>query len=135
MPLSHRALSLNTGDEDDGPHLGGASSPSLEAGTGAVRTGRTAIRGEENRRQKMDRRGLIGMVAALALAAFMGVSANAANTKTKAKAGCACCGDACSCPACSCDTNSKAGKACDCCGGSTCCSTKAKKTVAAAVVC
>jgi hypothetical protein len=40
----------------------------------------------------MNRRGLMGMIAALALAAFMGVSANAADTKLKAKAEGACCG-------------------------------------------
>lgn len=80
----------------------------------------------------MNRRGFMGMVAALALAAFTGVRAEAADTK--AKAGCACCGDACACPACTCDLTAKAGGACDCCNGAACCSTKAKKTAAVAVL-
>jgi hypothetical protein len=71
----------------------------------------------------MIRRGLIGMIAALAVAAFAGTLTNAADNKTKAKAGCACCGETCSCPACYCDAKAKTVKACDCCGGAACCST------------
>jgi len=80
----------------------------------------------------MNRRGLMGMVAALALAAFSGVSTNAADSKVKAKEACACCGADCACATCSCDAKAKvAGKACDCCDEATCCSAKANKSVVA----
>lgn len=59
----------------------------------------------------MPRRGLMGTAAALAQAAFVGVSAEAADVKTKA---------ACECTACTCDAKAKvAGQACECCGGPT----------------
>ncbi len=81
----------------------------------------------------MNRRGLMGVLAALALAAFTSVPALAGDSKARAEAGCACCGAACVCPACSCDA-SKAGTSCDCCGGATCCSAKGERALAPAVV-
>ena len=73
----------------------------------------------------------MGMIAALALAAFAGTPAISADTKTNVKKSCVCCGDTCTCVVCTCDAKAKAGLACDCCGGAACCSTKASviKTV------
>jgi hypothetical protein len=75
----------------------------------------------------MNRRGLMGLAAALALAAFTGIRAETADTRTKTKAnvGCACCGDACACSACSCDAIAKVKNDCPCCGGAACCPDKA----------
>ena len=116
------AWSLETGDGDDGLRRAGRSPPPWKRGTGAVRTGWIAgTRGEKNRRFKMTRRGLLGMTAALALAANMGFRVEATDARTKA--GCACCGSACACPACVCDNaKTRAARACDCCGTAACCS-------------
>ncbi len=78
----------------------------------------------------MIRRGLLGMMAALALAGFLGLRADA--TDAKAQAGCACCGSACACPACICDAKAQAGPGCACCGTAACCSTGAETTAAVA---
>ena len=78
----------------------------------------------------MTRRGLLGMMAALALAGFLGLRAEATGTQTKA--GCACCGSACACPACTCDAKARLGRACDCCSKAACCSTKVGTTATAA---
>jgi len=78
----------------------------------------------------MTRRGLLGMTAALALAANMGFRVEATDARTKA--GCACCGSACACPACVCDNaKTRAARACDCCGTAACCS-EAEATATAA---
>ncbi len=73
----------------------------------------------------MTRRGLMGMMAALALAASLGLRAGDATAKTEARAGCACCGASCGCAACTCDAKTVVGRACDCCGKAACCSAKA----------
>jgi hypothetical protein len=77
----------------------------------------------------MTRRGLLGMMAALALAAVLGLRAGAMETKTEA--GCACCGSTCACPACTCDAKAESGRACDCCGTAACCSETAATAIAA----
>ena len=51
----------------------------------------------------------------------------------KAKACCACCPSACTCSECSTNAKAKAGKTCECVGKWSCCSTNAKKAVAASV--
>ena len=123
-------ISLDTGDEGDSLRTrAGRPPPPWKRGTGAVRTGRPLTVAKRTGDRQMHRRGLMGVVAALVLTAFAGVSANALDAKPKAKSGCACCGAACNCPACTCDASAKAGTACDCCSGSACCSaTKVKKT-------
>ncbi len=73
----------------------------------------------------MDRRKLLGGIAALALSALMSVGTAAATDK-HAKLACSCCGAGCACPACICDgvgkgDATKIGKDCACCGGSSCC--------------
>jgi hypothetical protein len=70
----------------------------------------------------MTRRGLMGTMAALALAAFLGLRSGDVTAKTETKAGCACCGSSCSCPVCTCDAKTVAGRGCDCCGKAACCS-------------
>jgi hypothetical protein len=85
----------------------------------------------------MHRRGLMGMLAALALAVFTGVRPEAADMKSKSS--CACCGAGCLCrvpcppatlseTARTCDANAKAGQACDCCAGAVCCTASSAKT-------
>jgi len=74
----------------------------------------------------MIRRQLLGMVGALALAGLMGVRADAAEGSKVAGASCAWCGDACTCPAGTCDATAEAGKGCDCCGGAACCTSVEK---------
>lgn len=75
----------------------------------------------------MDRRGLLSTVGALALAGLMGVGATAADKAKTTKAACPCCGDACSCLACTCDsTKADAALGCDCCDGAACCPSTAK---------
>lgn len=72
----------------------------------------------------MDRRRMLGLAGALALAGMMGVAADAAEKTKAGKTACACCGNACACPACSCDATAKAGvaaKGWECCGGAACC--------------
>ena len=81
----------------------------------------------------MDRRRVLGMVGAMALATVMGVGADAAEKTKAATAACAYCGDACACPACTCGATAKAGAAktgmgCDCGGGAAGCSSSAGKT-------
>ena len=80
----------------------------------------------------MDRRGMLSMVGALALAAVMGLGATAAEKSKGIKAVCACCGDACACTACTCDATAKAGvtgKGCECCVGAACCPASRTKAV------
>jgi len=72
----------------------------------------------------MNRRRLVGMVAALALAAFTGASVGATEPQARAKSSCVCCGASCVCADCSCDLNAKAGQACECCENAACCSVK-----------
>ncbi|MGP0066840.1 MAG: hypothetical protein ACLQGP_25025 [Isosphaeraceae bacterium] len=79
----------------------------------------------------MDRRRMLGLVGALALA--IGVQAGAARSNA---AGCACCGEACACPACVCDADARQksqADACACCDDSVCCTAEAAK--AAGVAC
>jgi hypothetical protein len=78
----------------------------------------------------MDRRGLVALLAGLALAAFPGIRAETVDTKSKAALGCACCCAACACPACSCDANTEARQGCDCCGRAACCPEEAEAAVA-----
>jgi hypothetical protein len=75
----------------------------------------------------------MGMLTALALAAFTGFNSEAADSK--AKTGCACCGAGCVCPDCTCDVNTKAGWACDCCGGAACCTATSARGVKAEPSC
>lgn len=79
----------------------------------------------------MDRRGLLKVVGALALAALMGVGATAAE-KSKTTGACTCCGDACKCPACTCDAKAGTARGCACCGGAACCPATAGKAAKAA---
>jgi hypothetical protein len=86
----------------------------------------------------LNRRGLMGMVAALALAAFTGVSTNAEDPEVQAA--CACCSDACVCPACVCDATGgdccEGGECCAagvCCGDAACCAPPAGTTVKPAI--
>jgi hypothetical protein len=77
----------------------------------------------------------MGMVSAVALAAFVGVRAETVETKTKARTGCDCCGSACACPACTCDAKAKAARSCDCCGTADCCAAGTETTANAAACC
>jgi hypothetical protein len=62
----------------------------------------------------MNRRRVLSLVGALALAAVMGVGAYAVEKTRVAQAGCACCGDACGCSTCCGDTCACCGDACGC---------------------
>lgn len=72
----------------------------------------------------MNRRGILGAVAALAVAVFAGIRVEA--TDTKARTGRAGCGPECQCPNCSCDTAARAANGCTCCGEATCCTAAEK---------
>ncbi len=77
----------------------------------------------------MNRRTILGL-AGLALLTFAGVRTLASDMKTEKspKPACACCGDDCSCPVCSCEAkDSKATSGCDCCGTGSCCDSTADK--------
>ncbi len=81
----------------------------------------------------MNRRQLLGILGAMALAALMSVGAAAEKTKP-AQVACGCCGDACVCPACICDGAgkggaAKTGKDCACCGGGDCCASSSVRSV------
>src|SRR4051794_29161652 len=75
---------LDTGDEDGSllPERGVLPLPGDGHGGGPHRAGRET-KANEDRRRAMNRRGLMGLMAALALAAFTGVSPNALATKAE----------------------------------------------------
>ncbi|MGO9468755.1 MAG: hypothetical protein ACLQIB_12900 [Isosphaeraceae bacterium] len=73
----------------------------------------------------MNRRHLMGIFGAMALAALFSLGAAAEKTKP-GQVACGCCGNACVCPACICDGAGKVGamkaaEDCACCGGAACC--------------
>jgi hypothetical protein len=76
----------------------------------------------------MYRRGLMTLVAGLAVAGFAAMRAETADAKTKPNGGCACCGAACECGGCICDASATPSRGCPCCGGATCCPAESEAT-------